>query len=855
MLFRYHIKFFAVLSMLLITHLAMKADNVMESIGGMVGANELFTVEIEIINDDPFVAFQFDFPVPSGFTYVSGSALLNPTRSNGHILNETILPGNIVRIFAFSFSNNFFNGNSGNVVSFDIEAGTIPGNYPLLLTDAIIGNQNSQNILTGLINGNVTLLAPDIQLNVSVLNFGEVIIGNSASQNFTIYNYGNLILTIEQLSTNNPVFTIEGPLNFTIPAEGSINKTVWFNPTVKGTYNNQLTITSDDPDESVLNLQLIAIAYAVNELHTGNMFAFSGDQAALTFSINNMEPFTGFQFDLIMPAPLTYIDESVVLSDRKTNHQVFANVINENVLRVVAFSSDNQVFTGNSGDIVAMEFVVVGTAGIYPLNLTNVIIGDTGGSNILSDYYNGQMEIAAADIHGPTIIDFGDVAINTTKSKPLELYNYGSDTLFISQFQFTNSVYNSSVSLPDTILPGHYSTYEINLTPVIQGPNNGYLKVYSNDPDENPFDINLTAEVFIPNYFNVGDGYTGLEDTVKIYISAENYEPFVAFQFDFEYPTVSTCLVDSVVLTDRAQDHVLFVNQISSNKLRIFAYSLSQSVFLGNSGEILIIPLVVNASNYDSSPLIISEAIMGNSSSQNILYGSSNGILNIIQGFASEVRIFLEGPFNGDKMNTNLNDFGYVPLDQPYNNPPWNYNGLESLAFLPENTVDWLLLDFRDAENIQQATPLNIINRKAILLLDDGHTLDHQNESIFVCNQPISNNLYIAVWHRNHLGIISTSPAYKNGALYSFDFSYEPNLIFGGLKSVKELAPGIFGILSGDGNSDNEIDNKDKNDIWFLQNGSSGYLDGDFNMDGEADENDKNNLWTPNTGKGSQVPN
>ncbi len=853
-MFRYHIKFVAVFFMLLTIHIALKADNVMTSIGGSVGANELLTVEIEITNDDPFVAFQFDLPIPAGFEYVSGSAVLDPARANGHVLNETMLTGNIIRIFAYSFSNNIFIGNSGSVVSFDIEAGTVPGNYALQLNEAIIGDQNSQNILTNVVNGTATLLAPDIHLNVSTLNFGEVIIGNSMSKTFNISNTGNQTLTVQQINTTDPVFTISGSTNFTISAGGSVNKTVWFNPTVKGTYNEQLTVTSDDPDETTVSITLNAIAYAVNELHTGNMFAFSGDKASLAFSINNMEAFTGFQFDFSLPLPMDYIEGSAVLSGRKTNHQVFANMISGNILRVVAFSADNQTFTGNTGDIVSLEFNITGTGGTYPLNLSNVIIGDAIGDNILSDFYNGQLVVAAPDIHGPSIIDFGEVAINATKSKTVMLYNYGSDTLFVAQFQFTSIAYTSADVLPDTILPGQNSSYTVIVDPLTQGINAATLKIYSNDPDENPFSINLTGNAFMPNYYNVGDAYSGLQDTVKIEVYADNYESFVAFQFDIEYPSIADCILDSVSLTTRAADHVLMVNQIASNKIRVFAYSLSQSEFSGNSGSIITIPLVIDAAGYGTLPLTISEAIMGNSSSQNILYGSSNSILNIIQGFASEVRIFLEGPFNGDKMNTNLNESGYLPLAQPYNDPPWNYNGLESVISLPENTVDWLLLDFRDAQSVQQATPSSIINKKAILLLDDGHTLDHQNERIFVIDQPISNNLYIAAWHRNHLGVISTVPANKNGALYSFDFSYDPNLIYGELKSVKELAPGIFGILSGNGNADNEIDNKDKNDIWYIQNGTSGYLNGDFDMDGEVNEIDKINFWSPNPGNGSHVP-
>jgi len=123
---------------------------------------------ISIENQDPFVSFQLDIPLGGELTYVSNSAALNPQRSNGHLLSANVIAGNKLRIFAYSFGNQFFYGNTGWVAKFKLMTGITPGNYPLNIQNAIIGNQYSQNILTGQINGLVTIVAP-----LSLLPYAE----------------------------------------------------------------------------------------------------------------------------------------------------------------------------------------------------------------------------------------------------------------------------------------------------------------------------------------------------------------------------------------------------------------------------------------------------------------------------------------------------------------------------------------------------------------------------------------------------------------------------------------------------------------------------------------------------------
>jgi hypothetical protein len=50
------------------------------------------------------------------------------------------------------------------------------------------------------------------------------------------------------------------------------------------------------------------------------------------------------------------------------------------------------------------------------------------------------------------------------------------------------------------------------------------------------------------------------------------------------------------------------------------------------------------------------------------------------------------------------------------------------------------------------------------------------------------------------------------------------------------------------------INNNDKTLIWSVNSGKKGNLNGDFSRDGQVDNKDKNDLWYPNLGKQCQVP-
>ncbi|MCD4744940.1 MAG: hypothetical protein K8R58_01425, partial [Bacteroidales bacterium] len=222
-----------------------------------------------------------------------------------------------------------------------------------------------------------------------------------------------------------------------------------------------------------------------------------------------------------------------------------------------------------------------------------------------------------------------------------------------------------------------------------------------------------------------------------------------------------------------------------------------------------------------------------------------------------DINIFTEGAYNGGmEMSTFLNINDFLPVNQPFSGEPWNYQGTETLDSIPnENVTDWVLVELRETNaEAHTATPLSIIHKQAALLLNDGSIVGLDGTSILSFNHCIIYNLFVVIWHRNHLGVMSANPLTESEKIYTYDFYSGEAQVYGGANAHKELETSIWGMIASDGKADLQINNDDKNEVWQPSAGNSGYEAGDFNLDGQVNNNDKIQFWEINAGLASQVP-
>src|SRR5690554_3348128 len=211
------------------------------------------------------------------------------------------------------------------------------------------------------------------------------------------------------------------------------------------------------------------------------------------------------------------------------------------------------------------------------------------------------------------------------------------------------------------------------------------------------------------------------------------------------------------------------------------------------------------------------------------------------------LKILLEGPFENGVMKTDINQANGLPLTQPYNTTPWNYSGNESVSSFNPDIVDWILIELRSGTSAS-----TMVARKAALLKNTGEVVDLDGQSKVRFEDVSDGSYYVVVYHRNHLGVMSSVPVQLNENSNLYDFSSSPSSAYGN-NALTDLGGGKWGLMAGDGDNNNVINTIDYgsvgNHLFEV-----GYVLGDFDMNGIINIIDYAKTYK-NILKSSQVPN
>lgn len=219
--------------------------------------------------------------------------------------------------------------------------------------------------------------------------------------------------------------------------------------------------------------------------------------------------------------------------------------------------------------------------------------------------------------------------------------------------------------------------------------------------------------------------------------------------------------------------------------------------------------------------------------------------------------LLLEGPYQKGigQMTTSLNQKGLLPgqtpinalgvatpARQPYYGAPWNYSGTETMSPYAANATDWILVSLRTSPN----DPATTVFKAAAVLQKNGLSV------VTGCPDKLKNytNYYVAVEHRNHVGIVSGTPALFIYDHFFYDFTIHQSYIPPGISSIgQKRFDNRYMMYAGDLQK-TKLGEVNANDviIWQQQNGQfARYLPSDANLDGEVNALDQM-LWMVNNG-------
>ncbi len=136
-------------------------------------------------------------------------------------------------------------------VRFDA-TGLVGGDYP---ANILVANNDPLNPEVTVTTDLHVTGAPDVVVEPTAFDFGQLFIGATLDESLVITNDGTDVLNVSNIATSHPDYSVSAS-NAVLPVGESLIVTVSFAPTSVGVNNATLTITSDDPDEGVVGVSL-----------------------------------------------------------------------------------------------------------------------------------------------------------------------------------------------------------------------------------------------------------------------------------------------------------------------------------------------------------------------------------------------------------------------------------------------------------------------------------------------------------------------------------------------------------------------------------------------------------------------
>jgi hypothetical protein len=351
----------------------------------------------------------------------------------------------------------------------------------------------------------------------------------------------------------------------------------------------------------------------------------------LGVSLDNTDLIAAIQFDLTYDVGKFNLLTGHSLTSRKEDHTITTNPLSEGVLRVVIFSMNNNALKESSGVLANLEFESKTDPGEFTFALSNVVFSSSSGTTITATKNDGQITVLGPKMGvSNSQLKFGDVLLSSNQTRSLLIKNEGNEALVISS---VNEVLPFSIqeSFPISIAPNETIDLTVLLDTSTKLNELKELSFVNNDVDavRNIQKVELSATVFAINTIGIGNNSAAKDAEVEIPVSFQNMEEFIAFQFDLLIPEGLEFVSNSIVhQSSRFDDHDIAVNLINVNTLRFIGYSPSNKSFVGNSGELFSFKLkpIVNAGYF---PLDVSNAVITNSTQENILSNAYNGYFQI----------------------------------------------------------------------------------------------------------------------------------------------------------------------------------------------------------------------------------
>lgn len=606
-------------------------------------------VAVNLSNTDEVTALEIQVPLGDMLRYVDGSAIFNAERSNGHTLTASAKDGKL-SICVYSFSLAPIKGTDGEICRFKVKLGKEPGDYDLV-PDVVLGDKDGNAVSCSVNKGVVTLLSPKIEITTPTLAYRRVPIRSSYIKTLTIRNAGNEPLEVSDIAFDGNDLSAS-PATCTIAAGATKDVVVTYAPMQRGDVTKNVTITSNAINPKVGKAVVTAQPYSVNELHVLRTEGISDGEATVVLKMNNMEPIAGAQCSFKMPKELVYVDGSASagVMCANTDHTALGSFQGD-VLTLMLYSATNAGIPEGNSELMTFRVRLDGKSGSYRLNPTDVVLSNVAMENMVSATSGNYVAIKSPAYSAPTTLEMGETPVTEKKTCSYSIYNSGSTDLVISKVAFLAEGYSVEEEFPITIEPKKSKSINVSYTPSKEGEYRTTMQVYTNDPVNRMFSVNVSVKVYEPNEI-VASG-TNTKNGYQFTFSLDNYTDIVAVQMNLHWlPGMSTSTAQ-LVPTDRLKNHSYLVTDLGNGTYQVLIYSMSNSPIVVNEGTLFTLDYTATeGTEYRDTELQVTDIVLSDAKGKNY---ASVGNVSITAAFNTVL-----GDVNGDGLVNIADAIGLV---------------------------------------------------------------------------------------------------------------------------------------------------------------------------------------------------
>ena len=276
---------------------------------------------VQLDNDEPITAFQFDLELPEGIEYVGRE---NTSRVGSLSITSEPITDNKIRFIAYSMTGVTIDAGSGDLLNLkiNIPADYTAGEYTITLSNIVL-THNSQSSVD----------QADV---ISTLTVVSYIVGDANSDQRV--NVNDVVTTVDYILE-------KGPSVFVFAA-ADINK------------DNRINVSDVVGIVDIILGRYVASNARMRggETPAGNdvLQLVRNNNESASLCLDNQNQYVAAQFDVCLAAG-ERLNGVKLNHKRKNGHQLTYNQIGDNVYRVLIYAIGGQSFNGHEGELVNIQ--------------------------------------------------------------------------------------------------------------------------------------------------------------------------------------------------------------------------------------------------------------------------------------------------------------------------------------------------------------------------------------------------------------------------------------------------------------------------------------------------------------------